>query len=150
MSAVQTYEALFLDRRMVLEQCRRFSIRTSYFSMPQQVDLVALKNKMHSINYTVLVLSVVAVLMEDPLDSGLSPLVSGSGRRSETLDDEPSPPLASCHAGIDGLPAIGNGGGVRALGTEGPRLRSSVLRDFNSCCSSVKFCVCASLFFSSI
>lgn len=56
--------------------------------------------------------------------------------------------LASCQAGIDGRPTIVEGEG--ALGMVGPLLSSNAFRDLSSCCSSVRDCVCISLFFSII
>ena len=41
---------------------------------------------------------------------------------------------ASCQAGIEGLPVRpGNGGGVEAPGTAGPRLSRRVFNDLSSC-----------------
>lgn len=68
--------------------------------------------------------------MEVSGDSDLSPFVDAPGRKKVL---ESSLVLASCHAGIDGLPVV-NGGGV----TEGPRLRRRVFRDFSSCCNSAR------------
>ena len=46
---------------------------------------------------------------------------------------------ASCHAGMEDLPVkVGMGGGVETPGRVVPRLRSKVLRDFSSCCSSAR------------
>lgn len=75
---------------------------------------------------------------------GLPPLVTVS-------DDGVG--VASCHAGMLGLP-MPNGrtgaGDAGALGNELLRLRSSALSDFSSCCSSASDCFSESLVFSII
>lgn len=57
-------------------------------------------------------------------------------------------PLASCQAGMVGLPRAGRGDdGVDIVGA---RVRRRAFRDLSSCCNSVNVAVCNSLFLSII